>query len=136
MRLKNFLLTLCMATFIATSAYADKAFQLYVVGETQLGGEFAMSSIQEVSLNASVTTNITQASLLVYNGQTVGTANLVLPQAPRDGEIVNIISKPAITVATVTAGSKTVNGAVTAMSANTTIAYIYSAITTAWHKFK
>jgi len=101
-----------------------------------IAGGFIVNDIQEVSPNTSVTTSITASTLLVYNGATVGTANIVLPTGPVDGQIVNIVSQPAITVMTITAGAITVNGGATSMTANTGIAYMYSATTTDWHKYK
>ena len=92
------------------------------------------SDIQEVSPNTSATTSMTSSKLLIYNGSTVGTANIVLPSSPIDGEVAKIIAKPAITVSTVTGGSKTVNAGATSFSANTAIEYIYSATTGEWHK--
>ena len=109
-----------------------------VVDESGLGVQFGGSAfsidIQEVSPNASATTSMTSDKLLIYNGAKVGTANIVLPASPSDGQTAKIITKPAITISTVTAGAITVNGGATSFSANTAIEYTYSATTTEWHK--
>ncbi len=91
---------------------------------------------QSVSPNTSVTTSMTANDLLVYNGATVGTANVVLPSSPGDGQVASITTLPAITVATITGRTKTVNAGATSFSANTSIAYIFSSVTDEWHKYK
>jgi len=109
-----------------------------VIDESGLGVQFGGSAfsidIQEVSPNTAATTSMTSDKLLIYNGSTIATANIVLPSSPSDGQTAKIITKPAITESAITAGSKTVNAGVTSFSANTAIEYQYSSTTDEWHK--
>ena len=156
--MKNLILILMLLCFAGVQAQAvtnvgskwdagDLVFYDVVAGENLLKlsatndnvdivQSVVFSGIQAVSVNASATTNITGSTLLIYNGATVGTANFVLPASPVNGQIVTIASKPAVTVSTVTGGTKTVNGGSTSFSANTAVGYIYSSDTGQWHKYK
>jgi len=100
---------------------------------TVFGGEIISIDVQEVSPNASATTSMTSATVLFYNGATVGTANIVLPASPTDGQEALIITQPAITVVALTSDATAINGAKTGLSANTSNAYKYSATTADWH---
>ena len=99
-------------------------------------GQTFSSDIQEVSPNASATTSMTAQTLLIYNGATVGTANIVLPASPADGQTALIASQPAVTVVALTSDATAINGATTGLSANTSVLYMYSATTTDWHKLR
>jgi len=105
-------------------------------GDVTIAGEFFSSDIQEVSPNASATTSMTAQTLLIYNGATVGTANIVLPASPSDGQIAKIITQPAVTVLSLTSDATAINGAATGLSANTATIYMYSLTTTDWHKLQ
>jgi hypothetical protein len=93
------------------------------------------SYVTAVSPNSSATTSMTTQTVIFYNGATIGTQNVVLPSSPISGQIASIASKPTVSVLTVTAGSKTVNGGATSISPNAVISYIYESATNAWYKF-
>ena len=102
-------------------------------GDLTSAGQIYSSDVQEVSPNTSATTSMTAETVLFYNGSTVGTANIVLPASPSDGQLALIITQPAITVVALTSDATAINGAKTGLSANTSNAYKYSATTADWH---
>jgi len=106
-----------------------------MTGDLTIVGDI-MLAIQAVSPNTSATTSITSSTLLFYNGATIGTANVVLPASPSDGQVVVIASQPAVTVLALTSDATAINGSTTSLSANTSVKYQYSLTTTDWHKLR
>jgi len=128
--------TAATATFIVSKeGDISMTDDVALTGDLTIVGELLLA-IQAVSPNTSATTSITSPTVLFYNGATIGTANVVLPASPSDGQRVVIASQPAITVLALTSDATAINGATTALSADTSAEYMYSAITTDWHKLR
>lgn len=62
------------------------------------------------------------------------TGTITLPAAPSDGQIVQIFTTQTLTLTLSVVSGQTIVGGVTTLAANASVAYIFDAATSAWHR--
>lgn len=75
-----------------------------------------------------------QSVLAANPAGTISTLAVILPPAPVDGLRARIFSTQIVTTLTITAPGMTLNNAVTSLSANVAVEYLYSASNTTWDR--